>query len=465
MRALDLPLLFGAITGTIAFGLGCGGGDAPAGPGPAPPVNVMVIDEGFDVSVAALKDRVAATYTVSCQPPDGGVTEDDGGAGDGGTASSFAADKAALIAALAEPDRSCRLDTAIAPASNPFADLEASRTDWNAAIRGNQSIATSPVLGPLSKELATRLGATSFHGTATSGLIPQDNPGVKLVLVQESLGSPDDAMTAPTCLDQADIDRATALLADADVRAAYVQRPRATVDDALADVRSRQQIGLVNESFAHLSRQSIEFLLRAAGCPAVSLGSYFGTLGALERGFEDAHAEPGVLFVQSAGNDGAPENDPSDDVDCRLDDPHMVLVGSYDNSGVRSSFTNYGDCVDVYAPGERVIVTLPGDWLFPLDGTSFAAPLVVRLLTLRAPLPFSAVAAHQALIDLRQPDRDIARGEFPSNILYDPPAAATTGALTLGSPPVAARPRLRTPSSRALRRWLWPIRWISQGRR
>ena len=224
----------------------------------------------------------------------------------------------------------------------------------------------------------------------------------------------------------------------------------------------------MNESFGPLTRFGFEqLLLRKTACPLVDASAYFKVLDELIRNYDQSHAEPDVLFVRSAGNDAAALNDGDDGAQCRPGDEGQVLVGSYGLDGRRSDFTNFGACVDVYAPGEFVIVPLPGDWLAPLSGTSFAAPLIARLLLFDAPGPFAPATARALLAETREPNRNIALSRFPRELVFDLRAAAADrrqSALTSGVPPLArtmAAPP-RTPSARALRRKLWPLAWAQR---
>ncbi|MFC9691249.1 S8 family serine peptidase [Kribbella sp. NPDC056951] len=85
----------------------------------------------------------------------------------------------------------------------------------------------------------------------------------------------------------------------------------------------------------------------------------------------------GVVIVASAGNDG----------DGRLQYPasypEIISVGATDNFGSLTSFSSYGDWVDIAAPGRRILTSGPvsmvdpgDDPVFSCTGTSCSAPLV-----------------------------------------------------------------------------------------
>jgi len=60
----------------------------------------------------------------------------------------------------------------------------------------------------------------------------------------------------------------------------------------------------------------------------------------------------------------------------------MVLgVGAMNKAGTARIFwSNYGNCVDVYAPGESILtLSLKKDLYTVVDGTSFSAPIVAGL--------------------------------------------------------------------------------------
>ena len=54
----------------------------------------------------------------------------------------------------------------------------------------------------------------------------------------------------------------------------------------------------------------------------------------------------------------------------------VITVGATDRYDRLSSFSNFGRCVDLYAPGTRVLSTLPRGRVGHISGTSMACPVV-----------------------------------------------------------------------------------------
>lgn len=54
----------------------------------------------------------------------------------------------------------------------------------------------------------------------------------------------------------------------------------------------------------------------------------------------------------------------------------VVAVSALDSSNNKAKFSNFGNWVDVAAPGDQIISTVPGGSTFPKSGTSMAAPVV-----------------------------------------------------------------------------------------
>lgn len=405
----------------VACGEGDGGAVVPLVPSSADPrENVLVIDDGFDTSAPVLTPQIAGQYTVTCVGADPVAIWPAPG--------TLEARRAAVLAALQVRDERCHVIPGIQPKPDPLANISTYRPAWNRIVENQlpaEGIFTSAQLIAIQRGLSRG----QYHGTATASIIAQGNPGVRLVLVEMEIES-DDEENRISCLDQGDLDRTVELFSDPEVQRAYVARPPSSLEAEMAALKQRHRIGLVNESFGYVSRERVEQVLGRLGCPPVMLRPFFALRGQLEERRAQAHPQPDSLLIKAAGNDGALVMDAEDLFVCAGSMAPRLLVASYDLTGALSGFSNRGLCIDVVAPGESVIAHYPAGWLMPLDGTSLAAPLMVRLISLdREGGPFSAAGARQAALAARDGTGRIPFARFPRTLFYDPDNASARWAL------------------------------------
>nr|WP_277606072.1 S8 family serine peptidase [Glycomyces sp. L485] len=99
----------------------------------------------------------------------------------------------------------------------------------------------------------------------------------------------------------------------------------------------------------------------------------------LQDAVEDAIAA-GVVVVAATGNGNLHMDDPRIAVDDAkfypANYPDVIAVGAHNPSGNFYEKTNYGDNMDLLAPGDQVTYPYPGGGWYNDSGTSFAAPYV-----------------------------------------------------------------------------------------
>jgi len=117
----------------------------------------------------------------------------------------------------------------------------------------------------------------------------------------------------------------------------------------------------------------------------------------------------GVICVSAAGNDGAEET-----LYPAAYDGYVIAVASTDNQEIRSLFSNFGDHVDLAAPGEGVITTYPGNHYAMVWGTSFSAPMVAgaAALFLQVNKSLNAWQARSALSQAEAIGQELGAGEL-----------------------------------------------------
>ena len=118
----------------------------------------------------------------------------------------------------------------------------------------------------------------------------------------------------------------------------------------------------------------IDWVTANAKKPAVanmSLG------GGYNKSVNDAvikSANSGVFYALAAGNDGADACTKSPASAGAGTNNGILTVGATDSADKEASWSNYGSCVDIWAPGVSILSTRSGGGTTTMSGTSMASP-------------------------------------------------------------------------------------------
>ena len=121
-----------------------------------------------------------------------------------------------------------------------------------------------------------------------------------------------------------------------------------------------------------LSKGIIEATNKGAKLINLSLGSSSDS-PILQEAIQYAQ-DAGILIVAAAGNDGSSNNYYPAQYE------GVIGVSAIDKMEQRPQFSNYGDYVDIAAPGVGIQAAYEGDQIAYYDGTSFATPYVTGVL-------------------------------------------------------------------------------------
>jgi subtilisin family serine protease len=107
----------------------------------------------------------------------------------------------------------------------------------------------------------------------------------------------------------------------------------------------------------------------------------------------------GILFVCAAGNDSS-DNDALPSYPASYESPNVISVGAMTKADFQAGFSNFGKrSVDIFAPGEDILSTLPNDNYGTFSGTSQASPHVAGIAALvAAARPDASVAEMKARV-------------------------------------------------------------------
>jgi subtilisin family serine protease len=135
------------------------------------------------------------------------------------------------------------------------------------------------------------------------------------------------------------------------------------------------------------------------GTANMSLGGGFSS--AMNTAVGNLH-DSGVVTVVAAGNSDANACNYSP-----ASEPRVITVGSTTNTDARSSFSNYGACVDIFAPGSSITSAwIDNDTATrTISGTSMASPHVAGAVALYLNEHGDPESAENALISQASPNK------------------------------------------------------------
>jgi len=121
---------------------------------------------------------------------------------------------------------------------------------------------------------------------------------------------------------------------------------------------------------------AVDWVTAAARKPAVA---NLSLAGGASQALDDAvrrSVDSGVLYVVAAGNNGADACNSSPSRAGAGTNNGIVTVAATDSSNHEASWSNYGPCVDLWAPGVNIVSTSNTGGTATMSGTSMAAPHV-----------------------------------------------------------------------------------------
>jgi subtilisin family serine protease len=162
---------------------------------------------------------------------------------------------------------------------------------------------------------------------------------------------------------------------------------------------------------------------QANPAPAVINMSLGGGLNAALNASVQSAIDDGITLVASAGNAG---NAPIQSDSCTFSPasaPNAITVSASDLYDARPSFSSYGPCIDLFAPGSRVLSAwFTGDAEFiRLDGTSMSGPHVAGAVALYLSANPSATPAQVTSALVGKATRGVisdAGAKSPNRLLY-----------------------------------------------
>ncbi len=122
--------------------------------------------------------------------------------------------------------------------------------------------------------------------------------------------------------------------------------------------------------------RGVDWVTANAQKPAIANMSLTGGASTTLDNAVLASAASGVFYALAAGNSGANACNSSPARVGGATNNGIATVAATDSADKEASFSNYGSCVDIWAPGVNVLSTYKGGGTATMSGTSMASPHV-----------------------------------------------------------------------------------------